>query len=80
MSNTEESIRLRLFAEFQRRRNARDPAKRLTMTTLARRVGMARSQVHKKLHGDLRMTIEDANQIGAPLGWQFEVSTKRTAA
>jgi hypothetical protein len=77
-TTTTERVRARLLSEFTRRQQLKP---RMTMEKLLRDsgLGMNRSSLHKKLHGDIGLTIDEAQAIGRVLGVTVTVNVKRAA-
>ena len=72
------AIQERLLSEYQRRKSKAKEAP-LTMDDLLAESGLkiTRSALHRKLHGKLHFTLEEAQEVARALGVRIDVSVKR---
>lgn len=78
-----QKIQKRLLTEYERVRLARlRKAERFTIADLLDASGlkMDRSTLHRKLHGDAALSVDEATAIGKVLGVRVSVSVRKAAA
>lgn len=82
-TTTIERIRGQLLAAYERRKGKPGAAgERLTMDRLRLASGLplTRSALHRKLHGGLTLTIDEAQAVARALGVKVAVAVTRRAA